>query len=62
MKVDIRNHAPDADQIEVAVGPKGDVSIIISRDEDGEVYVNVTTKGSSKDLELILGGQADADA
>lgn len=62
MKVDIRNYAPDSDQIDVVVGPNEDVHIIISRDEDGETFVNVTTKGSPKDLELILGGQADADA
>jgi len=62
MKVDIRNYAPDADQIDVVVGPNEDVRITISRDAHDEIFVSVTTKGSPKDLELILGGQADANA
>ena len=46
----------------MVVGPNEYVHIVVSRDEDGEVYIKVTTKSSPKDLELILGGQADADA
>jgi hypothetical protein len=47
------------DQIDVIVGPSEDVHVIISRDEDGEVYVQVVNNATSVDHSLTLGKGED---
>jgi hypothetical protein len=59
MIVRIDNKYPDMDQIDVIVGPSEDVHVIISRDEDGEVYVQVVNNATSVDHSLTLGKGED---
>ena len=55
MKVKIKNYYPDQDAINVVVGPNNDVHVIVSRDEDGDVHVQVVNNVTSEDLFFILG-------
>lgn len=55
MEVKTNNYYPDADKIDVIVGPNNDVHVVVYRDEDGEVHVNVVNNVASVDSFFILG-------
>lgn len=59
MKTEITNFYPDQDAINIVVGPNNDVHVIVSRDEDGDVHVQVVNNVTSEDRFFILGRDTD---
>jgi len=57
MKTVIVNFFPDVDCVAVEIGPNGEVVISTSRDEHGEVAIQVTNNSTGEDTTIILGAE-----